>query len=328
MENDSKQTAQVQSVYPGLTRSEDTTIKYRNLGESIAKRYQNEMRETWHDGPTRFVRWVIAQRPDWSASYWRLVKQGVREYLIGNGAPHEAIALMDDDELLAQFPSKKKQRPTTREGREDEAGKKRIRNQDLEAYLSALGRSRSSLANTASIYLVANQEVGLRPSEWGTAYVDGNRLYVRNAKNSNGRATGEYRYIDMDDRVQRLIDLMIRERDSLLATYYGTWEKAQKALQKFLKDFRRRNKLPRIVMYSTRHQFAADKKRAGMSKRDLADLMGHRSDKTASMHYGKARSGKGDGTGVTPVPNHMIEQSPAQSPQRNEAGTADPSASD
>lgn len=63
MENDRKQAAEAQSVYPGLTRSDDTTIKYKALGESIAKRYKNEMRETWQDGPTRFARWVIAQRP-------------------------------------------------------------------------------------------------------------------------------------------------------------------------------------------------------------------------------------------------------------------------
>jgi len=323
MENDSKNAAAARSVYPGLTRSKDTTIKYAALGESIANRYKNEMRETWGDGPTRFVRWVIAQRPDWSASYWRLVKQSVREYLINSGAPHEAINLMDDAELLAQFPSRKKQRPTTREGRDDEAGKKRIRNQDLEAYLSALGKSRSTLANPASIYLVANQEVGLRPSEWGTAYIEGDRLIVRNAKNSNGRATGENRFIDMDERVKRLVKILIRERDGLMITY-GTWEKAQKAIQKFLKDFRRRNKLPRIVMYSTRHQFSANAKRAGVSKRDLANLMGHSSDKTASMHYGKARSGKAGGLGVTAVANQIVDQSPAPSPQRSEPDTPEP----
>lgn len=63
MENDSKQAPEARSVYPGLTRSDDTTIQYKALGESIAKRYQNEMSETWHDGPTRFARWVITQRP-------------------------------------------------------------------------------------------------------------------------------------------------------------------------------------------------------------------------------------------------------------------------
>ena len=47
----------------------------------------------------------------------------------------------------------------------------------------------------------------------------------------------------------------------------------------------------KITLYSARHQFAADAKAAGLSKAEIAALMGHRSIETAGEHYGRRSAG-------------------------------------
>ena len=49
-----------------------------------------------------------------------------------------------------------------------------------------------------------------------------------------------------------------------------------------------------ISLYTSRHQFVADAKRAGRSKMEVASLMGHSSDETATIHYGRRIQGRGE----------------------------------
>lgn len=45
-----------------------------------------------------------------------------------------------------------------------------------------------------------------------------------------------------------------------------------------------------VTLYTARHQFSANMKNI-LSKDQVADLMGHSSNETAGLHYGKKRSG-------------------------------------
>ena len=47
----------------------------------------------------------------------------------------------------------------------------------------------------------------------------------------------------------------------------------------------------RITLYSARHQFAANQKKAGQGDVELAAMMGHGSRHTSEQHYGRKRSG-------------------------------------
>ena len=48
-----------------------------------------------------------------------------------------------------------------------------------------------------------------------------------------------------------------------------------------------------ITLYTARHQFSANAKSDGLSKEEVAALMGHASIYTAGEHYGKRRGGHG-----------------------------------
>ena len=54
--------------------------------------------------------------------------------------------------------------------------------------------------------------------------------------------------------------------------------------------FGNRNK--NITLYSARHQFSANAKFSNKTKAEVAALMGHAVDATATIHYGKKQFGK------------------------------------
>ena len=47
----------------------------------------------------------------------------------------------------------------------------------------------------------------------------------------------------------------------------------------------------KISLYSLRHQFSANAKMSGFTREEIAALMGHVVDDTATVHYAKKRSG-------------------------------------
>ncbi len=49
------------------------------------------------------------------------------------------------------------------------------------------------------------------------------------------------------------------------------------------------------TLYTGRHQFAANLKKAGYSRLEIAALMGHATDETAHSHYGKKKAGRKTG---------------------------------
>ncbi|WP_201279527.1 hypothetical protein, partial [Cedecea colo] len=58
-------------------------------------------------------------------------------------------------------------------------------------------------------------------------------------------------------------------------------------------------------LYTYRHQVASDLKKAGISKRQIAEVMGHRTTES-QVHYGYARSSKGARSMVAKASNDVI----------------------
>lgn len=189
-------------------------------------------------------------------------------------------------------------------------------------------------------FLQANRIAGLRPSEWEHASIrhaspdsDALVLIVRNAKTTNGRGNGESRTLLLDglcsddmaalhEMVQLVDDIQtgrilgLDVRPAGLAKSRKTGLPAYRRisypeLHKLLRDYLRR--LTREIwpptgrrrywptLYSLRHQVAADAKASGSSKAEVAALLGHGSDATAGLHYGRRRSGGKDALKVRPV---------------------------
>jgi len=154
----------------------------------------------------------------------------------------------------------------------------------------------------AMIWLAANIIVGLRPIEWRTAKlvtIDNKlNLEVTNAKNTNGRSHGKLRHLDLSDLSKSDLDLIKGQLQAVCyyVESYANWEAYYGGVRRAIRHLTRAN-LPKgskyPSLYSSRHQFAANAKAAGLQKVDIGALMGHATDETATMHYGKKKHGSG-----------------------------------
>lgn len=171
---------------------------------------------------------------------------------------------------------------------------------------------------TAYIYLFfkVNIHIGLRPVEYSDMEVIERHsevvFRVRNRKNSNGRAHGEYRNIIIDRNLfgeqeseaiaaratilaaaaRRYVSL--NGEDKFYTNQANTWAEFRRT---FIGHSTKRKKM--ITLYSTRHYFIASARKAGLNEVEIAALSGHASDRTASSHYG--RIARKHGTGVVGV---------------------------
>lgn len=154
----------------------------------------------------------------------------------------------------------------------------------------------------AMLWMTANLIVGLRPCEWRSAYIEQSEghtiMVIKNAKNTNGRSHGELRHIELSQLKREELCLVMLQLNAtkLFATNDVEWNKYYLGVRKAIYKITR-GLLPAkrkyATLYTSRHQFAADAKSSGMSKVEVAALMGHATDETATMHYGKKKHGKG-----------------------------------
>lgn len=142
---------------------------------------------------------------------------------------------------------------------------------------------------------------GLRPIEWKNTkfilYQNLPALSVENAKHTNGRGNGPTRTLLLEElSVSEL--KVIKEHLSNVRTFTSIGEDGYDffysgcayALNKVCRKIWPR-RLKHITLYSTRHQFSANAKSSGFSKAEVAALMGHAVDITATIHYGKKVGG-------------------------------------
>ena len=180
---------------------------------------------------------------------------------------------------------------------------KKINYKDIKTLIERTKDLQLKWIQPAIVWVVANILVGLRPIEWRQAELvkwDNHQLMLKvvNAKNSNNRAHGEFRHIDCSYlnsvelgllRKQLSISSSNSQDDKSWQNYY---EGCRKTIHAFTRKYlSKRKKYP--TLYSTRHQFAANAKSAGMSKVEVAALLGHATDQTAGFHYGKKKHGSG-----------------------------------
>lgn len=163
-------------------------------------------------------------------------------------------------------------------------------------------------------WMAANNIVGLRPIEWKSAHidvVDGETiLVVVNAKNTNGRSHGELRHLNLTKINEAELRLIMRQLH--IAGKYNindaTWDRYYNAVRLTIYHMARKvlsNRRKYPTLYSTRHQFAANAKSANLGKSEIAALMGHAVDTTATMHYGRKKHGSGK-FGITPATEEVL----------------------
>jgi integrase len=153
---------------------------------------------------------------------------------------------------------------------------------------------------------------GLRPQEWETAQLDGFKLIVKNAKNTNGRCFSSHRTLDLSqiseedyDDIETFIsqlNLHVRENNN---NFEYVYKQCRNRLYKVTRKlWPGRDKYP--ALYTGRHQFSANAKR-NQNREEVAALMGHKNDATATEHYGKRRHGEEKTDMVRPDPNEVAQ---------------------
>lgn len=179
---------------------------------------------------------------------------------------------------------------------------KKLNISDIATLSNQANNLRGKWIKPAILWLTANMLVGLRPSEWRYAQLNMLKesiiLQVINAKFSNGRANGEKRHIDLTGL--NPVELKLVKLQINVASYHASdeasWNRYYSGIRKAIHRITRTtlpNQRKYPTLYSSRHQFAANAKSAGMNKVEIAALMGHAVDTTAGSHYGKKKHGSG-----------------------------------
>jgi hypothetical protein len=275
-------------------------------------------------GPLEVAAYALERREEWSKSTWRQMKAALifRYVAMGTQLSLEAADILRDGHQSVCV---------SKTGRTSARRAKTVHLEDLEDVITRIRASTSKYAFMLETWLLLGAEIGLRPHEWGQAQlifssplelgdvdaVDADQdatlpqpyLRIKNAKATNGRSHGEFRHLNLS-RLRPGLTEMVGEfselmtdvvRDGLYRLYY---ESCRKLLYRINVDIHGKKPGKWIQLYSPRHKFSADAKKA-LGTGGVAAVMGHATTKTASEHYGRRITATGS-LGPRPIAAEVI----------------------
>lgn len=286
------------------TKSEKTKDDYFKKAIQLVKKAKREMAlpEDEEIDVRQLVVWLIEHKPKISRSSWRYYKSSIMYYL----EIHEDIEASNEAmEYLRTVTSKGALIHTEKTS---SLKMKKISFEDWQKLDSYLEKKNRKWHAQLRVWLRSSIITGLRPVEWQNAIFKEHKgepaLEVKNAKSTNGRAHGDTRTLILKN-VKNEDLLSIREHLNNVRTFLGMdsyqyfYNGCAIALYKVCRKLWPRRKR-QITLYSTRHQFSANAKSSGFSRMEIAALMGHAVDITATIHYGKKLAGNEE-LGIVPL---------------------------
>lgn len=269
-----------------MTRTKETEESYFITAERLLNRFYNETGKNVFVEPFAFIDWLKDLFEQLSSSSIRQYKAALIFYLKKKKAPHD---LMDKVYDLSGCNRKKLPKRTSSKK------SKEIKINELKKVIQNLQRSRSEYARFSILFLITNIFFGFRPKEWASAKIDkeNGSITINNGKNTNGRANGDQRTVKFPKDHDALIcaEELIKEIKVLISEG-KSWETIYSGARRLLYNKQVDFNFPRVTNYSTRHQFAANMKASGVQREIIAQIMGHKSIKTASLHYANRQTGK------------------------------------
>jgi hypothetical protein len=315
------------------TRSASTEASYQKCFDRLWAQFGAQNPPYNRLDVTTYAHWLIGRRHDLDAATFRQYRSA-SIFMIGERLGDETFAYGEREDslralsllLASRYPfstgstgDRVCSKPLPRRTSAKKA--KTVSPRDWDRLMATLALSRSRHVRAIGLLLSAGLYTGLRPSEWRDAHltiepVSGERrLTVVNGKNSNGRAHGPTRTLiwpqtcpEVDviaawmTHLDKLLPYDRDERARKWEVLYGTWR--DKLYEITRKLWPRRRQRP--CFYTTRHMFAAAAKDACLSgvcsREELAALLGHATDATASTHYARpSRNGKAKRPFTLPV---------------------------
>lgn len=191
---------------------------------------------------------------------------------------------------------------------------KKLKKDEFQLILKVLNESKSQWKDETVMWMLSGYYTGLRPGEWAEAILGRDSkgrltLVAKNAKATNNRSFSDRRKILLTKLTIDEIQILKRHVDT--ANFHhrnGTYKKFYDSCRLLLLATNQRiwpKRKSHPTLYTVRHMFASDAKSV-MGKTEVAALMGHGSEKTAGLHYGKRRYGKGS-LGVEPSEADVIK---------------------
>lgn len=284
------------------TRIGKTEDAYIKRAEALIVRCRRRLKTPAHLelDARQLVGWLIVSKPQWSRATWRQYKAAMVFWLKRNAGSAEAIDTLEAEDVRGC---------TARTRRTSGRKLKRFPHQMLQRIDRHLQANPSTWSEDVRDWLSAALLTGLRPVEWSQcrySTVGGEDvLVVDNAKNTNQRAHGDTRHILLgglspDERlVLQRHCARAREWSQVgqFETFYHGCAACLARAGRVL--WPRRD--AHACLYSMRHQFSANAKASGLTREEIAALMGHAVDKTATQHYGRKTAGQ-DMVRVRPDP--------------------------
>lgn len=279
-------------------RDPSTQASYRRRTGDLIRRCRRELNVHHHETLDfrRFVGWLITQKTQWSRPTWRQYKAAVA-YVLETTAEqnHDPIAQEALEELL--LVNVEGCPPTTQKTSGSKL--KRFPLKDYRQIMRELDEHPKEWSEDLQRWISSSILTGLRPREWSQARMtvhDGEpALVVVNAKATNQRAHGPTRTVllgGLTDLERAMIKKHLDRATELTKAgqfpkfYHGCAAVLARTVRRL---WPKRNEY--VTLYSTRHQFSADAKASGLLPEELAALMGHAVDTTATKHYGKKTAG-------------------------------------
>lgn len=279
-----------------ITTSDKTKQDYLKKVEQLIKKIKRENNVDIVD-ERLLVAWLLNHRENINKNTFRYYKSAILYYLTDIIATDIAIESANHlNKFTSEMSYKKSNKTSAKKS-------KKINQEDLIKIFDYMDKNESKWNVYVKNWLIAGILCGLRPSEWINSELILNNetnvysLYVKNAKNSNGRANGDFRTIVLTDVTEDEINI-IRQHMYDIKNFSNL---SHDGFEKFYKDcsarlnyinkqvFTRRTK--NITLYSARHQFSANAKHSGLKTTEIAALMGHAVDETATQHYGRKNYG-------------------------------------
>lgn len=305
--NDINKNIALQEALEGFaptTRVEQTKIDYLKKSQQLLNRAKKEM-----DIPIdeeldvrQFVVWLAELKPSISTRTWRFYKSAVVYYL--ENYPDEDVAI----EAMEYLKKIKSEGALTKTERTSSLKLKKITYEDWFKLDTYLKEHNNKWNEALRAWLRSSVITGLRPIEWKNALFTLHEgepaLKILNAKATNGRGNGEFRTLILKDVSAEDLKIIKNHLNNTrkftgMDEYEYFYRACAISLYKACRKCWPKRKR-HITLYSTRHQFSANAKSSGFSRLEIAAMMGHAVDITASIHYGKKIAGNESIT-VSPI---------------------------
>lgn len=293
-----------------VTKTKDTQLKYFSRATSLIKKAYEESKEVKNkrfnstsyykdlDGET-FIGLDIYTTSAFFKLYWSDLSQSTIRAYRSSLIFYSEVLLKNKkitkDEYVKTVKLLKSINSSKPNNVKNTSAKKQkhLTPKDLKFLDGHLRDSKTKWSKPLRVWLRAGILTGLRPVEWRDAEYNGetNTLIVKNAKNTNGRANGYYRNLNLNHLDKE--DINIIKQQLILSKKFnsaGLWDDYYNGCSNLMRYLCRKiwpNRKKRPTLYSTRHQYCANLKASGLRIVEIASLMGHATDETASETYGR-----------------------------------------